>query len=241
MNAARKAICALCLAGLPIPALAGPPYETDDPQPTDRGHWEIYTFGTREGAANDFGGSYGLDLNYGPVEGVQLTATLPITYTQATGSALSDVELGVKYRFVHHEAAGFDLAIFPRIILPTAGKGRGTGRVSLLLPVWAQKTLGKWALFGGGGYTINPGLGQRDYATGSIALTRTLSDRLSLGIEATRTGPDAADTRTQTALGIGGTLRLNDHVALLLAGGPTFEDGASPTRYHAYAALGFQF
>ncbi len=229
------------LAFAPLPAWAGPPYETDDPQPTDRGRWEVYAFASREGASDDIGGGYGLDLNYGPVDGVQLTATLPIAYANGVGSAAGDLELGIKYRFIHNEASGIDVAIFPRVILPTAGRGFGTGRASVLLPVWAQKSFDPWALFGGGGYLINPGVGQRDFATASVALTRTLSDRLSLGLEAGRTGPDAVDARAQTSVGVGGIYRLNDTVALLFAGGPLFEDGAAVTRYHAYGALSFQF
>ena len=237
----HKLVAFVLTAGLPFTAMAGPPYETDDPQPTERGHWEIYAFSTREGSGADFGGIAGVDLNYGPVEGVQLTATLPVAYASKTGAASCDVEFGVKYRFVHNEKTGIDIAIFPRVILPTAGKGFGTGRVSMLLPVWAQKSFGPWAVFGGGGYTINPGAGQRNFASGSVAVTRTMSDRVSLGIEATRTGPDADDARASTSLGLGTIIRLDDHLSLLAAGGPTFEDGSARARYHLYAGLGIQF
>ena len=223
------------------PALAGPPYETDDPQPTERGHWEIYAFGSREGLAGDFGGSYGFDLNYGPVENVQMTATLPMTYANGTGSTVGDIELGVKYRFIHNEASGINVAIFPRVILPTAGRGFGTGRASFLLPVWAQKTIGPWAIFGGGGYTINPGIGQRDFALASIAVTRVLSDRFSMGIEASRTGPDTIGARASSSVGLGASLKLNNNLALLASGGPIFEDGTPPARYRAYAALAITF
>ena len=63
---------------LPLPALAGPPFITDDPEPTDKGRWEIYNFvgGTREPDSNAT--QFGVDLNYGPVKDVQLTATLPL-------------------------------------------------------------------------------------------------------------------------------------------------------------------
>ncbi len=223
------------------PALAGPPYETDDPQPTERGHWEVYAFGAREGAGADFGGSYGFDLNYGPVENVQLTATLPISYANGTGSAIGDVQLGVKYRFIHNEKSGVDVAIFPRVILPTAAKGFGTGRASFLLPVWAQRTMGRWAVFGGGGYTINPGVGQRNFALAAVAVTRQMSGQLTLGIEASRTGPDAVGARASMSFGIGASLKLNDNLALLASGGPIFEDGTPPTRYRAYAALAITF
>ena len=35
---------AVLCAGATVPALAGPPYETDDPEPTAYRHYEIYVF-----------------------------------------------------------------------------------------------------------------------------------------------------------------------------------------------------
>ncbi|HTX51339.1 MAG TPA: hypothetical protein VME40_18335 [Caulobacteraceae bacterium] len=35
---------------LPAAAVAGPPYVTDDAEPTDPGHWEIYAYAARTGA-----------------------------------------------------------------------------------------------------------------------------------------------------------------------------------------------
>jgi hypothetical protein len=229
------------LALIAVPAQAGPPYETDDPQPTERTHWEIYTFGTREGSGNDVAGVTGVDLNYGPVDGVQLTATLPLAYARGNGATFGDIEIGIKYRFVHDEHTGLDIAMFPRVILPTAGRGFGTGRASLLLPIWVQKSFGRWAVFGGGGYTINPGVGQRNFASGAIAVTRSISGRLSLGIEGLRTGPDADDARASTSLGIGAIMKLDEHLSLLASGGPIFEDGSHRAQYRLYTGLGIQF
>ena len=238
----RKHLHLAALIGvMPLPAFAGAPYATDDPIPTDRGHWEIYAYGTRDGAGGEYQGTYGLDVSYGLTNRAQLAAVLPMAYANGTGSAFGNVEVGVKYRIIHNERTGFDLAVFPRIFLPTAGKGLGTGRASFLLPVWAQKSFGKWAVFGGGGYTINPGVGQRDFALGSIALTRQLSNRMSLGIEASRTGPDADDARASTSVGVGASIKLNDTLSLLASGGPVFEDGSSRAQYRVYTAVEFAF
>src|SRR3954462_2632532 len=190
------------------PALAGPPYVTDDPQPTEHGHWEIYVFGAGEGAHGDWEGAAGLDLNYGAVKDVQLTATLPLAFSHEAGrgtrSGVGDLEIGVKYRFLHQDESGLDVAVFPRAILPTAGGGFGSGRVRLLLPVWAQKDFGPWSLFGGGGYSINPGPGNRDFWQTGLALTRTVTPRLSLGGEIVHQSPDAIGAGSTTALGVGG-------------------------------------
>jgi len=226
------------------PAAAGPPYATDDPEPTERGHWEIDVFGAAEGAHRDWEGAAGVDLNYGPVEDLQLTATLPLDFSHEAGggtrSGAGEVELGVKYRFLHQDAAGVDMAIFPRIILPTAGRRFGTGKVQLLLPVWAQKDFGPWSVFGGAGYTINPGAGNRDFWQAGLAATRTVSGRLSLGGEATIEGSDAVGAHSSTGLDLGGIYKIGGPFALLFSGGPVHEHHG-PTGWRAYAALGLSF
>ena len=92
------------VGGAAAPALAGPPYLTDDPVPTDTGHWEIYAFGSGEGRKSNLDADAGVDLNYGAVKGVQLTATLPLSFShtplEGWRSGSGDIELGVKYRFI---------------------------------------------------------------------------------------------------------------------------------------------
>jgi hypothetical protein len=220
-------------------AMAGPPYATDDPEPTETGHWEIYAFGAGTRMDDATQSETGLDLNYGPVPDVQLTATLPADFSSNGGTDLDagDVELGLKYRFFHDAPAGLSIAIFPRVILPTAPHAPGTGRVRLLLPVWAQKDFGSWSLFGGGGYTINPGVGNRDFWRTGLVLTRTITPRLSLGAEVTHQSPDIDGARATTALGAGGIYHLAGPFSLLVSGGPVFEHGGR-TGLNAYAALG---
>src|ERR1700760_4283684 len=96
---------AVALLGLTgAPAFAGPPYVSDDPEPTDYKHFEIYTFTngtrTRDGAA----GESGIDFNYGAAPDLQLTATLPGAFNQPAGEGLAlgpgNVELAAKYRFL---------------------------------------------------------------------------------------------------------------------------------------------
>lgn len=237
--------CLIALVAVIAPqaAIAGPPYFTDDPMPTDTKHWEIYAFVAGDATPNTFDGVSGLDLNYGPVEDVQLTATLPLTFTrgavQQTG--IGDVELGFKYRFVRDEKAGFAVAMFPRVILPTAGSRFGSGKVGVLLPVWAQKDVGPWSIFGGGGYSVNPGAGNRDYWQASCAVTRQISERLSLGIEIAHRGPESIGGQNYTALNAGGIYKLGGPFALLVSGGPGIANAAEGGRFNAYAGLAINF
>ena len=233
---------ALALAG--SGAAAGPPYDTDDPETTDLGHWEIYAFAAGAGSDGSFDGTTGLDLSYGVAPDVQLTATLPIDVTRnggVTQAGAGNAEIGVKYRFFHREEGGFSIAVFPRIFLPTAGRRFGSGRVAVLLPVWAQKDFGAWSLFGGGGYTINPGPGNRDFWQSGMAVTRTVTPRLSLGGEIIHQDADAVGGRATTALGVGGIYRLGGPFSLLFSGGPSFEHRRAGAQLHIYAALGANF
>ena len=237
------ALPALALASVACPVSAGPPYLTDDPDPTETGHWEIYAFTAGEGRRSTIDADAGFDLNYGPTEGVQLTATLPLSFSHAPldgwRSGTGDVELGAKYRFYHNEGAGLSASIFPRVILPTSTIASG-GKARVLLPLWLGKDFtGGTSLFGGGGYMINPGAGNRDFWQAAVALTRDLGKQVSVGAEVTHQGADTADGTAQTRAGIGTIVRLSDHYALLFSGGPTWAE--HETSYHFYAALSLNF
>ncbi|MBJ7498294.1 MAG: transporter [Sphingopyxis sp.] len=229
----------------PAAAYAGPPFLTDDPEPTETGHWEIYGPVVEiEGRGGDFGGSTGVEINYGAAPDLQLTAGVPVGYVHdAAGwrSGTGDLELSAKYRFYHDEAAGLSVAAFPGITLPTSTNGMGNGKVTALLPVWIQKDAGPWSVFGGAGYAINSGPGNRDYWTGGVAVTRQVSERLLIGIEADRQGPDALGGRASTSLGFGAILQLPAPFRILASGGPTFDDGHGKAGYHGFVALGLDF
>ena len=235
----REVVAALALASA-APAVAGPPYLTDDPVPTDLGHWEMYAFTSGEGHGSALDGDLGFDLNYGAVKDVQLTATLPLSFTHdpARGwrSGTGDIELGIKYRVAHDEKSGFSAAVFPRVILPTSSLA-GDGKARLLLPLWVGKNFsGGTSVFGGGGYELNPGDGNRDFWLAAVAVTHDVGDRLSLGAEIAEQGPDTVGGSAQTRVGVGGIVKIGGPASLLFSAGPTRADHR--TDYHFYAALG---
>jgi len=225
------------------PALAGPPYLTDDPVPTETAHWEVYAFSAAEGRHSLLDADAGLDLNYGPTKDVQLTATLPLSFShdQQRGwrSGTGDLELGVKYRFFNDEEHGISAAIFPRAILPTSSFASDE-KARILLPLWIGKDFdGGTSIFGGGGYEINPGPDNLDFWQAAIALTHDVNDAWSVGAELTRQGADTAGGTAQTRAGVGSIVKLSDHNALLFSGGPTWSDHR--TGYRIYGALGLFF
>jgi len=136
-------------------AWAGPPFVLDDPEPTPNAHCEIYAFANGTTTRDDAGGEAGMDFNYGGAEDLQLTTVLPAGYAKPTATRLStdlgNIEIAAKYRFLHQEGFGVDVAIFPRVFLPSGSDAVGERHVSLLLPVWLEKDWGDWSAFGGGG------------------------------------------------------------------------------------------
>jgi hypothetical protein len=217
----------------PMSAAAGPPYLTDDPQPTDPGHWEIYNFVQSAAGDGALAGEAGLDLNYGAAPNLQLTAVAPIGFHNDTGVSASGlrtgagmIELAVKYQVLHQGGESWlpDLSLFPRVLIPTE-RGFGYERTNLFLPVWAQKDFGAWSVFGGGGYELNPGPGARDFWQGGVAVQRTVDKRLQLGAEVYG---QTSDTRVEdgyVAVDLGAAYRLSAHWSLLGSAGPTWIEG----------------
>ena len=78
-----------------------------------------------------------------------------------------DPEVSVKYRLLTAEPDDSwpQIGIFPMLEVPTGNAERnlGTGSTHAFLPLWLQKDFGKWTTYGGGGYWINPGPGNKNY------------------------------------------------------------------------------
>ena len=162
----RAVIAVLTL--LSSPAIAGPPYITDDPEPVDYQRWEFYAF-SQGGRANGetSGVAPSCDCNYGILPDVQLHIQPGAAFRRASGASPAwgpgDTELGLKYRFVEQDKTNAtpSIAFYPLLEAPTGDptRGLGAGRTRALLPFWGQKDFGDWSTFGGGGYWINPGPG----------------------------------------------------------------------------------
>lgn len=239
-----KALWLGLAAGLALPAAAwaGPPYVTDDPEPTDRGHWEIYNFANGVHTPGDTGGEGGIDLNYGGFRDTQLTLTLPFAYDRADGhtsTGMGVVEAAAKYKFIHQDKDGWvpDVAVFPRFFLPTAPARFGSRRTNFLLPVWAQKDFGEWSVFGGGGYMFNPGPDNRNFWVSGLTVTRQVTEKLNIGAEVFHQTRDAVDSRPFTGANLGVVYKLSDHWALLGAGGPGLQNARQGGQYQFYFAL----
>ncbi len=239
-----SAAAALVLTGA---ALAGPPFRTDDPEPVDYQHWEVYAFSLGTEAHGDTSGILpGIEVNYGVVPDVQLHVVMPLAYDSPSGGGLhsgyGDTELGVKYRFVQEDENGWRpmIGIFPMVELSTgsARRGLGAGTTREFLPVWIQKSFGDWMTYGGGGYNINPGAGNRNYWFMGWYLQRQVTKQLALGGEIFHQTADSIGARDSTGFNLGGVFDFTEHHHLLFSAGRGLQNARDTNQFSYY--FGYQ-
>ncbi len=245
-NTAHPAgLIAGCLIMLLAPphAWAGPPYVTDDPEPTRTGGWENYLFATGTNTPGTAAGQAGVELNYGAATNLQLSLTLPEGYavSHRVRAGAGDLDLGVKYRLLQASNDSWlpDMAVFPSLAVPTGTRSFGTGHIALFLPVWLEKDFGRWSAFGGGGFGLQSGARQRNYALSGIALTRSCGPRLNLGIEIYHQTRIAPGGPAETNLGLGAIYQMTKHWAVMTSAGPNLDTAARSGAWNAYISLQF--
>jgi hypothetical protein len=239
-----KTVLAALLWLLPAAsAFAGPPFRTDDPVPLEYRHGEIYLFssGTRGGDGTS-GTGPAVEFNYGPLPDMQFHIIVPMAYDAPEGDVshfgYGDSEVGMKYRLVHETGLLPTVGIFPLVEIPTGDrdKGLGSGKTRFFFPIWLQKDLGNWTTYGGGGYWINPGSGNRNYWFTGILLQYSFSERLYLGGELFHQTADTENGEGGSGFTVGGSVPLAGELQLLFSSGRGLTD-SSGNRFSYYLAL----
>ena len=226
-NTVRIVSAGICLSlALTTRIIAGPPFLTDDPEPVDYHHWETYllTIGDYTGGGYTIEGP-AVEVNYGAFPDTQLHLILPLTSVSGggrpTATGLGDMELGIKYRFVHETDSRPQIGFFPLAELPTgdASRGLGNGQTWFQLPLWIQKSFGPWTTYGGGGAVLNFAPGERNHPYGGWLVQRDFGKHLTLGGELFAQGADTAGDQGFAALNFGGLYKISDHFNLLFSAG----------------------
>jgi hypothetical protein len=229
----------------PRVALAGPPFITDDPEPLDHRHWEVYIASQNH---HDRDGSSGtaphFEVNYGALPEVQLHLIVPLTYNHPDRGLFNygygDTEIGIKYRFVKETDSRPQVGTFPLIEIPTGARNRGlgNGRIQSFFPLWFQKSWGPWTTYGGGGYWYNAGKGNRHWVFSGWLLQRDLSEKLTLGTEFFHSTADTVGGENSTGFNFGGTINFSENYHVLFSLGRGIQ---SVNLFNSYVAFLWTF
>ncbi len=206
-------------------AFAGPPFRTDDPIPVPYMHGELYFFST--GVIDGTGVSGvgpAIEFNYGVFPNTQFHIVAPMAFDSPKGgvsnAGYGDTEVGVKYRFVEQGKIMPDIGVFPLLELPTgsAARGLGNGKAQLYVPVWLQKDIGNWTIYGGDGYWFNPGPGNRDWDFSGILVQYNFSDVLFVGAEIFHQTAATVDASGYTGIHLGASIPVAQNYEILVSG-----------------------
>jgi hypothetical protein len=255
--ATKLALASILLLFSVKPALAGPPFVTDDPEPADYQHFEINT--ALQGTSFKGGSSSNLpniDINYGLLPDTQfhvgLFAPLETLDGQPAHYGYGDTEVGLKYRFIQEDEEGWrpQVAIYPNIEIPTgnARQGLGAGHDKIYLPLWVQKSFGDWQTYGGGGYWLNQSADDKNYWFAGWALLRKFSEEWTLGVEVFHQTADlkhepelvgdGISSRASSAFNIGGYYNLNEDNHIIFTVGRGLQNVTATNQFSYY--VGYQ-
>jgi hypothetical protein len=227
---------------MPKLAMAGPPFLTDDPEPVEYQHGEIY-IATQymHDRDQDSATLPHLEINYGVMPNVQIHLIAPLIYVKPEGSrsqyGYGDTELGVKFRFIRETDYIPQVGIFPLVELPTgdSNEGLGNGKTQYFLPIWLQKSWGPWTAYGGGGYWINPSEGNKDWWQFGWLIQRDINKALTLGTELYYKTANTSNSNDTTGYTVGAVINITENHHVLLSIG---QDINGPNYLSAY--IGYQ-
>ena len=219
---------------------AGPPFKTDDPEPVEYRHWELYLASQYVKDRDQLSATLPhVEANYGLAPEFMIHLLAPMQYMKPEGKGsqygYGDTEFGVKYRFVKETDYIPQIGTFPLIEIPTGDvtRGLGNGKTQVFLPLWLQKSWGPWTTYGGGGYWFTSGNDNRDYWQFGWVIQRDITRKFTLGAELYYKTSSMADIDESKGYTVGTIINFTDNHHLLFSVG---QDVYGPNYYSFYVA-----
>jgi hypothetical protein len=192
------------------PALAGPPFETDDPEPVGCHSVEIDVAQARQGAPTSSG--YLWEVDYGPTKNVETSI----------GGQPGEIDLASAIQLAPETLKTPQVGFLPALTV------KSDGTKETFLPFWAQKTIKDWTIFGGGGVSHGTEFG-------GLALMRNFRSGSSLGFELYHESQRNPLVPESPRIGLAWIDQFEPSQALMVWGGRSLDPGS---RYLFY--IGFQ-
>lgn len=229
---------------LSAPASAGPPFATDDPGvfPVHSGEAYLFAAGSHSAGGDSLDAAPGVEVNYSFLAQTFVHLVVPMSFADPRGGGHAygpgDIELGFKWRFLTQSDDGVDVATFPLAELPSGDSRRALGsrQGRYFVPLWLQKDVGPWTVYGGGGRWFGGGPGKRDWTFTGMLVQRQLTPSLYLGGELFHQTAQTPGGSASTGFNIGGGYTLGGRYQLLFSAGRNLTDVAD-NRFSFYLAL----
>jgi hypothetical protein len=227
-------------------ALAGPPYRTDDPEPVDYQHYELFTFSTGTRVSGETSGNApAVEFDYGVVPNGRVAIIAPMAFDRVTGGPFAwgygDTDLEFKYRFAGQDKNGWRpaVAVVPSIEVPSGDfwRGLGNGSARVFLPLWLQKDFGDWTTYGGGGYWINHGRDNKDFWFAGWVLQRKVTDKLAIGAEVFHQAADKINRQDETGFDVGAIYDFTENFHFLFSVGRGLQHAKTTNELSWYIGL----
>jgi len=216
-------IIGLCFL-LRCSVFAGPPFNTDDPEPVPFKHWEFYISSidlfqpeSKSGTLPHF------ETNYGVIPNVQLHLQIPINYLSEGNKfdyGYGNTEFGIKLRFLNLKASKIQIGVFPIFQIPTIqNENFSNNHIQSFLPLWVQKSWEKLITYGGTGFCINPGMNNRNWQFMGWEAQYAFTDKITLGGEVFYKTAATADANGYLGFNAGGFINFSEKFHLIFSAG----------------------
>ncbi len=244
VKSVRNAIVSrLCLFGLAVavlaqPAIGGPPYQTDDPEPPITHDWEInIPFTMEKSSDGSLNGEWvTIDAAYAYDDWTQISVILAAPYAHAkefgTRSSFGDIELQYGRRFGTDAQGGY-FGVCPQITLPTGRRAYslGAGRITADFPVLYQKNITRLSIYTDLRYRLYGGDDGKSYWFWGVAGENDLSERLTIGAEIFATSPTSYGGTYASGFNVGFDISVSRAYAFLISAGRSFSSDPVLTLY----------
>jgi hypothetical protein len=216
---------------------AGPPFGTDDPEPVGFRHWEYYLSsidqfqpGLATGTLPHF------EVNYGLVHGCQIHFELPMNYSMNQNKEFhygyAYTEIGFKYRFYKSKDESFQAGTFPIFEVPTVKNTNfSNNKLQVYLPLWLQKSWERLTTYGGGGYWINPGSGNKNWIFAGWEVQYDISRHFTSGCELYFKSPATNNTKSFVGFNIGGFVNFSEKIHFIYSVGHSITSDHTTSAY----------
>lgn len=221
------------------PAIAdSPPYATTDTVIADQPELATFLQSAVHGGAHS--NTLGFDLAVPIASRWELTVEPRFVEAGHGGrraAGLGDTELAVEYLWLSETAHRPAIAFEPNLTLPTATRGLGEGQLAVEMLLLIGKTLGPWKLSGQLGFERVGPAAPADYTPVSLLIERTMTRRLSLGVEYANDLPMRTPGRGQSEINAGATWLLRDGLSVQAVLGRRLPSRDTPADFHSCFAF----